>query len=294
MGIPKRDSSVPVNPVGCPTCGTEFTNSFVERFGLLDDIDHCHALMDQWLKKRSSASELLQEVENEYTQVSQQVADVEGILARTKESVTLSEVIASEGMKEMLNSLNADIDLMIDREQVIQNSLTQNANGLKVDASRKKEIVAWYKARMKEFLNALNVGVLSEDDYKNLDSQIKLNALGSDLPRSLLAQYFAFLHTMKEYSSFVLCPMLIDSPFQQEQDPTNSQAILNFMLSRRLQGQQMILATISIDEFSENPAVIDATTHRLTDKLHLLQQDQYQNVLADIGELHNETLASGD
>lgn len=44
-----RYSESPKTPdvVGCPTCGTEFCNSFVERFGILDDIDHCHALVDQ-------------------------------------------------------------------------------------------------------------------------------------------------------------------------------------------------------------------------------------------------------
>jgi hypothetical protein len=277
--------------VDCPTCGTGFTNSFVERFGILDDIDHCHALVDQWLKKRSAASDQLQEVENEYARVSRQLSELEAILARTKHNVTLSEVIASEGMKEMVKSLNNDIDLILGRERVIQKTIDENAEGLKVDAKKKKEIVAWYKARMKEFLNALNVGVLSEDDYKTLEKQIKLNALGSDLPRSLLAQYFAFLHTMNKFNGFVLCPMIVDSPFQQEQDPTNREAILKFLLSKRLADQQMILATISIDEFSEDQIPRSVTKHKLNDKLSLLQKDQYETVLAEIGELHRETLA---
>jgi energy-coupling factor transporter ATP-binding protein EcfA2 len=278
--------------VDCPTCGTGFTNSFVERFGILDDIDHCHALVDQWLKRRSTASDHLQEIEGEYAQFAGQLSGLEAVLARTKHNVTLSEVIASEGMKEMVRSLNNDINQMLDRERVIQGSIDKNAEELKVDSKRKREIVAWYKARMKEFLNALNVGVLSEEDYKTLDKQIKLNALGSDLPRSLLAQYFAFLHTMDEFTSFVLCPMIIDSPFQQEQDPANREAILEFTLSKRLKDQQMILATISLDEFSKNPLLSGATKLELDDKLSLLQSDQYDTVLTEIGELHGETLAS--
>ena len=93
--------------VGCPTCGTEFCNSFVERFGILDDIDHCHALVDQWLKKRSEIAIQLEQVESEYKQVSVQLQEVEATLARTKENVTLSELIASEGMKEMISTLNS-------------------------------------------------------------------------------------------------------------------------------------------------------------------------------------------
>src|SRR5690606_29833716 len=148
--------------VGCPTCGTEFCNSFVERFGILDDIDHCHALVDQWLKKRSDITAQLQQVEDEYKQVSAQLREVEATLARSKENVTLSELIASEGMKEMISTLNTDIQEMLGREAGINALLSENAEGLKVDSVRKKEIVTWYRARMKEYLNALNVSVLSE------------------------------------------------------------------------------------------------------------------------------------
>jgi energy-coupling factor transporter ATP-binding protein EcfA2 len=278
--------------VGCPTCGTEFCNSFVERFGVLDDIDHCHALVDQWLKKHSEFTVQLKEVEDEYNHVSAQLQGVEATLARTKENVTLSELIASEGMKEMISSLNGDINELLDRERVIDDKIAVNAAGLKLDSPRKKAILSWYKARMKEFLNALNVNVLSEDDYNSLDKQIKNNALGSDLPRALLAQYFAFLSTMHEYGDFVQCPLLIDSPFQQEQDPTNRAAILNFILSKTNEGQQMILGTISVEEFADEAVLQNVTQHRLDNKLSVLSRDSYTVVLADIETMHSEALAS--
>jgi energy-coupling factor transporter ATP-binding protein EcfA2 len=291
-----RFSELPETPdvVGCPTCGTEFCNSFVERFGILDDIDHCHALVDQWLKNRHEFTTQLEQVEEEYNRVSAQLKAVEATLARTKENVTLSELIASEGMKEMISSLNSDINEMLTSEQGINGKLSENAEGLKLDGARKKKIVTWYKARMKEYLNALNVGILSEEDYKSLDKQIKNNALGSDLPRALLAQYFAFLSTMNEFNSFVICPMLIDSPFQQEQDPTNRRAILEFILSKKLPGQQSILATVSIDEFVDYSELGSAKLHELSNKLSVLRQDRYQMVLNDIEGMHSETLASSN
>lgn len=280
------------NTVGCPTCGTEFCNSFVERFGILDDIDHCYALVDQWLKKRSDLTLQLQQIEGEYQQVSSQLIEVEATLARTKENVTLSEIIASEGMKEMISTLNSDIQELLDREERINSKISSNASGLKIDSVLKKKIVTWYKARMKEYLNTLNVGVLSESDYKTLDKQIKNNALGSDLPRALLAQYFALLSTMNEFGSFVLCPMLIDSPFQQEQDPTNRKAILDFIISKKLEGQQMILATVSVDEFVDSSILASAVRHKLDGKLAVLRKDKYQAVLSEVEEMHSATLAS--
>ena len=56
----------------------------------------------------------------------------------------------------------------------------------------------------------------------------------------------------------------------------------------------MILATISIDEFSDDPVLENVKTHRFEDKLSILKKDQYQAVLNDIGDLHAEALASGD
>lgn len=280
--------------IGCPTCGTEFANSFVERFGILDDIDHCHALVDQWLRKRAGASEELKDVEAEYTQVSSKLSDIGRILQRTKEKVTLSELIASEGMKEMIKILNFDIGRLLEKEQGISAEIKANAENLKLDSKQKKEILTYYQARMKEYLNTLNVGVLTEDDYKSLEKQIKNNALGSDLPRSLLAQHFAFLHTMQKFNAFVLCPMLIDSPFQQEQDPTNRAAILDFVLSKKLPGQQMILATVSIDEFERNENLKGVERHILEDKLKLLSTEQFEAVKSEIEAMHSETLASVD
>ena len=192
----------------------------------------------------------------------------------------------------MISSLNSDIDELLRQEQQISKKITAHSEGQKVDSARKKEIVTWYKARMKEYLNALNVSVLSEDDYKSLEKQIKNNALGSDLPRALLAQYFAFLSTMNQFNSFVLCPMLIDSPFQQEQDPTNSKAILDFIISNRLKNQQMILATVSIDDFSDDTKLKRAKVHELDSRLSVLRKESYQSVLADIAEMHTEALSS--
>jgi len=278
--------------VGCPTCGTEFCNSFAERFGILDDIDKCHALVDQWLKKRADYSAQLDAIEGEYRLVSSNLVNVESSLARTKENVTLAELIASEGMKEMIAALNHDIEEMLKREDVVNGKISENSEGLELDAVRKKEILTWYKARMKEYLNALNVSVLGEEDYDALDKQIKNNALGSDLPRALLAQYFALLNTMSQFNTFTHCPLLIDSPFQQEQDATNRRAILDFIVSRKLLDQQMILATISVDEFSALPTLATATRCVLDSKLSVLRKDRYEEVLGAIGQMHEVSLAS--
>jgi hypothetical protein len=77
-----------------------------------------------------------------------------------------------------------------------------------------------------------------------------------------------------------------------EQDATNKDAILNFMLEKRLSDQQMILATVSVEDIKDKAALDKVTTVELSNKLSLLSKGQFQSVKSDIEEMHNQTLAT--
>jgi predicted nucleic acid-binding Zn-ribbon protein len=280
------------DPVACPTCGTEIENSIVERFGILDDIDYCYSLVDQRNKRLVDVLDQEKAVDGRYREITAELTPIEDVLKRKREKVTFAEFVAAEGMKEIVSSLSEDINGLSMQEEDVRKSLEKLESDLKVDSTRKREINAFYQARMKEFLASLSVNVLSEIDYKTFDKQIKTNALGSDLPRSLLAQYFAFLHTMAKFNPAMVCPLVLDSPLQQEQDKDNIDAIFRFIFSRVLPGQQLILGTLNVDGVAAD--IIPATVKRihLTDELHLLQKTQYAAILARIGKMHEQTLAS--
>lgn len=285
-------SEAPEKPdcIECPTCGTGITNSFAERFGILDDIDYCHGLIDQRRKDAIGVQELLSSVEAQYNEVSADLEGVNEVLQREKENVTFAELVTSEGIKELIASLTEDITDFQEKEEGVASKVRELADDLRLDKETKKSILEFYQARMKEYLNELNVHVLEEADYKTLDRIIKNNALGSDLPRSLLAQYFALSATMMEFTKPVICPMVIDSPQQQEQDSTNRDAMFKFIFEKMPEGQQLILATISTVGFSSGLLPDDIVRIELSDKFNVLQKVQYEKVLAEIGPLHEELL----
>jgi predicted nucleic acid-binding Zn-ribbon protein len=280
------------DPVECPTCGTEIVNSIVERFGILDDIDYCYSLIDQRKKKLVDLVDQEKAVEEKYREVTAELAPIEDLLKRRREKVTFAEFIAAEGMKEIVGSLSEDINGLAAQEEDIRKSLDSLQGDLKVDSKRKKEINDYYQVRMKEYLASLSVNVLSAGDYKTFDKQIRTNALGSDLPRSLLAQYFAFLQTMAKFNPSIACPLVLDSPLQQEQDKDNIGAIFRFIFSRVLPGQQLILGTLTVDNAPEGVIPANAKRIHLTDELHLLQKTQYTDVVNRIGKMHEQTLAA--
>lgn len=278
--------------VGCPTCGTEFENSFQERFGLLDDVDYCRGILDQRQKARIDVSEKLDAAEREYKSVGQETHELELLLNRKKSEVTLRDIVASEGNREMVVSLSADIVGKDESIEEVQNAIDRLKADLKLDSRRKREILEYYQSRMKEYLNALNVFVLEESDYAAPTKVIKNNALGSDLPRALLAQYFALLHTMKKFGGTKVCPLIIDSPQQQEQDTSNVGAIFKFIFSKALDGQQLILGTISTEAVPDE--IIPEGANRIVlsnEKYAVLRRDQYSEAISDVGEMHELLLS---
>ncbi|MEM9411402.1 MAG: hypothetical protein AAGA30_09830, partial [Planctomycetota bacterium] len=85
-----EDSKTP-DHIDCPTCGTEFNNSIVERFGLLDDIDYCRNLIDQKRKKIADVVTTIRDLDALYQQTAKEADSVDELLLRKKQSVTVQE-----------------------------------------------------------------------------------------------------------------------------------------------------------------------------------------------------------
>src|SRR5690606_19497837 len=73
------------------------------------------------------------------------------------------------------------------------------------DPTHTKKIMKFYRARMTDFLARLRVPGLKASGYSKIDCVIK--ETGSDLARALLAYYYAFLHTMHEFSGTIALPI---------------------------------------------------------------------------------------
>jgi hypothetical protein len=277
--------------VPCPTCGTEFDNSFQARFGLLDDVSFCQSTLDQKLKDYIELGRKLQISEKHYRSISEEEETFSSLLERKKSSVSLHEVVAAEGAREMTRAIQGDISELDVSISAIKDRVSDLKKLLKVNSEKKQVIVEFYQRKMKEYLNSLNVMVLEEADYADPVRIIKTNALGSDLPRSLLAQYFALLHTTGAFGSTKICPMVIDSPQQQEPDKANINAIFAFIFSKTLPQQQLIVGTKSLEDVL--PESLPKTRHEILFdvKYHLLQEEMYDQALQDVAGMHNEMLS---
>jgi hypothetical protein len=101
-----------------------------------------------------------------------------------------------------------------------------------------------------------------------------------------LAYYFAILHVMTKHSTSTFCPMVIDSPNQQDQDRTNMVRMLNFIRDNRPADSQLILGLV--DQFGVE---FGGDVIELKNKHQLLSDDDYEELSSELSEL---VMRSGD
>jgi hypothetical protein len=128
---------------------------------------------------------------------------------------------------------------------------------------------------MKRFLFDLSVAGLTEESYS--DFAAKIHDQGSDQPRAVLAYSFSILHLMQTRASSAFCPIIIDSPIQQEQDAVNHQRILEFIKKNQPNGSQLILGVVDTKSIDFGGEVIT-----LDQKRHVLKEDQYDTAMEEM------------
>jgi predicted nucleic acid-binding Zn-ribbon protein len=272
--------------IECPTCGAEYHNSFAERFGIAQDEDQMRALLVQLHDELDACIADMAKRKANIEAASEQVAKINAILEMKQGEVKLQDILRSEGKKEVRTVLRSELNVLNQRIGEIDDEVESADDEMKSASSKKrsKEIKEYYMGRMTAFLQQLQVKELSEASYKEVHSKIKEN--GSDLPRALLAFYFAIIKTIEKYSTTTRCPLVIDSPKQQDQDPENWKRMLEFMRDQRPPESQMIVGLVDDMGISLGGDVIE-----LKDERQLLQSSQYNDVAEEMRMYIDKALA---
>ena len=106
---------------------------------------------------------------------------------------------------------------------------------------RRKEVLETYAGLLTGFARKLSV-TFQDDFLKSL--MLKIQETGSDRPRAILAYVYAILHLIWQAEDAVRCPIVLDSPKQQDQDDINHLNLLHFIRDERPSGSQLILLLV--------------------------------------------------
>jgi hypothetical protein len=96
----------------------------------------------------------------------------------------------------------------------------------------------------------------------------------------LLAYYFAYLSLVAERTTSTFCPIVVDSPRQQDIDPENWRRMLQFIESRRPSQSQMILSLVDTGGVKLSGKIFE-----LTEKKSAMQREQYEDVAQELTPL---------
>lgn len=259
--------------IECPTCGSEHENSFANRYSIMEDGEECRNFLIETREEIDVIDKKMNSLNSELGQNNFRKERINNLLEQERGKLKLKDVIAAEGeqrarevlkeelqeLQKVINEINEDIKKVKDNLNIFN------------DPERKKVIYDFFSGHMQKNLRKLDVMNLPESDYKTIKS--KVHDTGSNQPRAVLAYYFAFLNTLMKFSSSPICPLVLDTPNQQDQDSINSKKIIEFIFKSCPEQCQLILGTVSLQGV-ENPG----KTICLNEKHSILRKSEYENV----------------
>jgi hypothetical protein len=256
----------------CPTCGTIHSNDFANKFSLISDVDTCREFLIEIRKEIEAVDAQIAAERERLSSFTSSIVGINKILDEQRGELKLRDLIEGESEKLMDEALSAEekeIDSQIGAQEMESDEAAQTMKSLD-DKKRQDEIKAFYLRQMNSFVQLLQVPNLSEESYKAIDCHIR--ETGSDLPRGLLAYYYAFLHTMKRYSTSAFCPIVVDTPVQQDQDATNAARMISFCLRETPNDSQLVLGTVSLHGVKYDGHVIETDTKNKLLKTALFEE----------------------
>ncbi len=258
--------------VACPTCGYHYDNSIADQFEIVQDKD---GLVSALLISQAKLHELDDRAKKERGNIAgivERITRINQILGVRKADLSFNDVVAAQGRNEagrIIRGRIDEVDVSITSKRRQEDAATE-AMKAAVSRERTREIKEFFSERLFEFADHLSVRV---DTTKTPSMTSMPFGRGSEGPRGIIAYYYAFLHTVRKYSSSAFCPIVIDAPNQQGQD--DMQRVMRFIIDKRPPDSQVIVATEDLFGLTDNDATIVNVGKR---KNQLLDQDLYEEV----------------
>jgi hypothetical protein len=257
----------------CPTCGTTHVNDFANKFGLISDAETCRGFLIEVRQEIEALDQQILLERSKFEAFGVHIDRINVMLGEERGELKLSDLIRGESERMVDSTIDAErteLNVKIGEEDARSDEAAVTMKSFE-DKKFQKIIKDRYFQFMKQFISELRVSGLAEKSFKQIDCAI--NETGSDLPRALLAYYYAFVHTMRATSASSLCTLIVDTPVQQDQDRDNATRMIKFALDRVPHDMQMILGTVSLHGVAYDGYVI-----KTEDKYRLLSKQSYEEV----------------
>lgn len=257
----------------CPLCSTVHENDFANRFGLHNDADACRVV---FLEAKSKVEKLDAEISRKLKSVpsvQKRIDAIQSILSEVRGQIKLGDMLRDESerlvdttFEDEQRSIDGDIGLL--NQQIAETKSKMEAYNKK---EHREKIIKFYADKLRDFCRKIGVQNVPENMWNSVRPPIR--ETGNRAPRLLLAYNYAVLHTINEFSTSCFCPIVVDTPLQQDPDPENAKRMINFAINQRPAESQLILATGSLHGVDFDGQQIHPNA-----KEKLLSEEQYEVV----------------
>lgn len=263
----------PDEEIECPICHTTFDNRFADRIEIAKDVNEFDQLLNELQQRGLQIEASIKDLKIKTEPLKSELFRINAILSEKKKTIELRDLIKAEGRRELIDDLKGQRDLLLGKLRDLQAEIDVLSVKLKSyeDKNQRNRVVSSYFLATKRYLNDLDVHNIAEEKFKKVSSVIEKS--GSDKPRALLAYFFGILEAIKQHSTFMLCPIVVDSPNQQAQDKTNIKNILEVIRDKAPSDCQVILAVEGLHGVKFNWNTIELKT-----KLSVLGEEVYPAV----------------
>lgn len=277
---------LPEDTVECPTCGQIHENSFGERFAIAQDEAKTADLFGEIVENLYEATRRIRAEEERFDSISVEHDKIQALLAKRQGQVTFGDVLRRQGTKEVSHQIDRRLSAL---QETIGSLEQQIAAGIQVmaeadAASRRRQINDAYLLAMARNLQALDLGGMDPTSYKRIAGP--LHTTGSDLPRMLLAYMFSILGLVWDAKNSPLCPIVIDSPNQQDQEFLNELGMLEFIRDHRPASSQLIMCLVDDHGVDFGGTVVELQGP----KYQFLRPDLYDKVVEQFAPYEEASL----
>tara|TARA_R110002051_G_C8763413_1_gene502096 strand:+ start:1512 stop:3191 length:1680 start_codon:yes stop_codon:yes gene_type:complete len=260
--------------IECPTCGEEYENDILTRFGIEADSQSLLAILRNAEIEIESLDREIESTQATSNLFNASIAKINAILSTRRNNITLEQVIAAEGRNAATSSLRGQLGIVTNKISELEGKRAEQAESMRESQDRKQQkiIKDYFESQIVRNASQLDVRIAPRERRK-INSAVL--SRGSEGPRGLAAYYYAFLNTERRFGSSVFCPIVIDAPNQQGQDKDHLPAIIRFFVEQKPPGAQLIMGVEEAVGLDNTEATIIEVGER---KHQLLNDESYTEV----------------
>lgn len=266
----------------CPMCGSKVDNDAVGAYEIIRDEDDCKQMLIEFQKELATVDERIKIVEEDNSNIRENIANIEKIITVRKGNVTIKEVLESQMHKLLLQELTEHEQKGKLRKCELEGEIEQYSQKIKTLEGnlRKDEIEKDFYSLVLNGLKLMKEG-LGNINNLNIGFGTKIRTSGSMVTKCVLAYTYAYCNLIAKYNGPLSCPIVIDEPNQNGCDEKSMKAVLDYILESKPANSQLILS-VNEDEVigGDDKLVID-----LADELEILCKSEFRVVKEEIESL---------